>query len=109
MNAQKPILVTGGAGFIGSNLVRSLNDNGREDIVIVDTVTAPKTPNIKNLRYKEIVDKKRFRCMLRDGFFDANSFQVMIHEGACSNTTETDETYLRDNNCGYSNDLLQFS
>ncbi len=101
----RPIIVTGGAGFIGCNLIRELNSRGEERIVVVDE--PPCDPNKKNnlraIRFLDFLDKDAFRQSLRH----ENSFRAsaVFHLGACSSTTETDEAYLRDNNFRYTREL----
>ena len=94
------IVVTGGAGFIGSNIVKGLNDAGYEDIVIVDNLKkSEKHLNMNRLKFSDYIDKS--------GFFDvfdelASEIQVVFHDGACSDTMETDGKYMMENNYDYS-------
>lgn len=106
---MKPsFIVTGGAGFIGCNLVKALNERGNTDIVVVDHLNHPgKQRNLDRLRYRSYYDKTEFRSMLRAG--KAPSVSGVFHMGACSSTLETDESYLTDNNFQYSVDLCEWS
>ena len=109
MPALKPsFIVTGGAGFIGSNLVKALNERGHTDIVVVDHLNHPgKQRNLDRLQYQSYYDKAEFRSMLRTGKVAAA--RGVFHIGACSSTLETDELYLADNNYQYSVDLCEWS
>ncbi len=108
MSAKLSFIVTGGAGFIGSNLVKALNERGHADIVVVDHLNHPgKQRNLDRLRYQSYYDKTEFRSMLRAG--TAPSVTAVFHLGACSSTLETDESYLTDNNFQYSVDLCEWS
>lgn len=99
------IIVTGGAGFIGSCVIRTLNDAGIEDIIIVDNIsTTNKWMNMRNKKYIEYVHKSQFLdCLsLYDGITS------IIHMGACSATTERDFDYLWNNNFEYTKTLWNY-
>ena len=105
---KERFLVTGGAGFIGSNLVQALNNRGCREIIVVDHCNHPaKRRNLERLQYGDYIDKADFREMLRKG--RAPKVSGVFHLGACSSTTESDEAYLRDNNFQYTRDLCQWS
>ncbi len=96
------IIVTGGAGFIGSAIIAGLNMRGIDDILIVDALGVDeKWKNLRNLRYVDYVEADDFFEMLAAG--EVNwSVEAIIHMGACSDTTETDATFLVNNNYGCS-------
>ena len=98
------IIVTGGAGFIGSNIVKSLNEDGYNDIIIVDSLNLKKENNIKDCKYTEIIDKDKF-IKDRSNILIQNS-DFLFHQGACSDTTNLDENYMNNNNFIYSKILL---
>lgn len=93
------IVVTGGAGFIGSNLVKGLNDAGYEDIIIVDNLKkSEKHLNMNRLKFMDYIDKNEFFEMFDDL---AKEVDVVFHQGACSDTMETDGKYMMENNYDY--------
>ncbi len=103
------IVVTGGAGFIGSAVVWKLNHMGADKIIIVDELGKDdKWKNLNGLRYSDFIHKNDFMGMVlqRSVPFKINS---IIHLGACSATTEKDADYLMDNNVHYSQELAKFS
>ncbi len=101
-------IVTGGAGLIGSNIVRELNSRGCTDILVVDHLNHPgKQANLDSLKYAEYMDRTEFRKSFLSGGTGAVS--GVFHLGACSSTTETNQAYLDDNNTGYTKDLCEWS
>jgi ADP-L-glycero-D-manno-heptose 6-epimerase len=100
-------IVTGGAGFIGSNLVRSLAKNGRDDIVVVDDLEdGHKFVNIADLPIADYLDKDDFLKRLSSDIAFAKGVKAIFHQGACSETTEWNGRYMMKNNYGYSQSLL---
>jgi ADP-L-glycero-D-manno-heptose 6-epimerase len=99
------IVLTGGAGFIGSNLLKKLNDEGCDDILIVDSLgSGEKWKNLVGHSFKDFVHKSEFVARLKNNEFPP--IDVIYHLGACSSTTEKDADYLLENNFHYSRDLL---
>lgn len=103
------IIVTGGAGFIGSNIVKELNNRGRDDIIVVD--------NLKNgVKFKNIADCEIADYMSKEDFIDhinankpfSNKIDAFFHEGACSSTTEWDGKFIMENNYEYSKSILHY-
>jgi len=101
-------VVTGAAGFIGSNLVKALNERGIVDIIAVDDLTeAGKFKNLVDCEIADYLDRHEFMEYLMAGEFDSN-IEAVLHQGACSDTMETDGRYMMENNYRYSVDLLDF-
>jgi ADP-L-glycero-D-manno-heptose 6-epimerase len=104
------IVVTGGAGFIGSCIVARLNELGRSDIIIVDRwdPAGLKKKNLEGKSYSAFYDKEDFLKVMHSGRPDLPISQV-IHMGACSSTTGTDREYYRRNNFEYSCHIAQWA
>lgn len=101
------IIVTGAAGFIGSCIVRTLNDAGIDNIVAVDDIASTdKWQNLRNKRYREYIHKSRFLTRLPE--LDRGDVQAVIHLGACSSTTERDFDYLYTNNFEFTKTLWNY-
>ena len=106
------IVITGGSGFIGSNLVKFLNNNNKEEILIVEELDTykKKFDNLKDLEYLDCIDKNEF---IKDLNNQSTKYQKNIshifHLGACSKTTEQDRDYIMSTNLIYSKDLLKYS
>ncbi len=99
------IILTGGAGFIGSCVLRKLNDRGIDDVVVVDNIASTdKWMNLRNKKYREYVNKKDFLSYLDK----CERAELIIHLGACSSTTERDFDYLWDNNVSFSKLIWEY-
>jgi len=100
------IVVTGAAGFVGANLVRGLNERGETDIIAVDNLAnADKFRNLLDCEIADYLDKDEFLARLAAGDFD-DDVSAVLHQGACSDTMETDGRYMMRNNYRYSVSLL---
>lgn len=99
-------LITGAAGFIGSNIVKALNDQGVENILAVDDLTeSERFRNLRDLRIADYMDLRELRRALTVGSLDKH-ITAICHQGACADTMETDGRYMMDNNFTFSKDLL---
>jgi ADP-L-glycero-D-manno-heptose 6-epimerase len=101
------IVVTGAAGFIGSNLVRALNGRGTRDIIAVDNLEkSAKFRNLVDCDIADYIDKDAFRALLAAGKLPR--IEAILHQGACSDTMEMNGRYMMENNYRYSVDLLDW-
>ncbi len=102
------IIITGGAGFIGSALIAALNKRGITDILVVDEHGKDKCKNLVNLSFADYVEKNDFLKTVVEKKISTD-IESVFHMGACSDTTETDAEYLRKNNYEYSKILTQWT
>jgi ADP-L-glycero-D-manno-heptose 6-epimerase len=100
------VVVTGAAGFIGSNIVKGLNARGIINIIAVDDLTqGDKFLNLRDLEIDDYIDADEFYSIFAEGGF--GKVEAVFHEGACSDTMETDGKYMMDNNYGVSCSLFE--
>ena len=97
------LIVTGGAGFIGSNLVQALNARGRDDILVVDDLTDGREVRATSPapRIADYLDRGAFRDRIAAGA-DFGPVEAVFHQGACTDTTEWNGQYMLDTNFAYS-------
>jgi ADP-L-glycero-D-manno-heptose 6-epimerase len=101
-------IVTGAAGFIGANVVRALNARGERDIIAVDNLTrGDKFHNLVDCEIADYFDKEDFLEALSGGAFEGG-IEAVLHQGACSDTVESDGRYMMDNNYRWTVELLEF-
>lgn len=104
------IIVTGGAGFIGSNLIAALNERGRRDILVVDDLAdGTKFRNLADCNIADYLDKREFLDLLISGRRFPEKVEIIFHQGACTDTTEWDGRYMLENNYRYSRQVLDFA
>jgi ADP-L-glycero-D-manno-heptose 6-epimerase len=102
------VIITGAAGFIGSNITKVLGDRGEYDVIAVDDLKAgDKFVNLADCNITDYLDKDDFLHELEDGAFDG-AVAAILHQGACSDTTETDGRYMMNNNYQYSKQILGY-
>lgn len=102
------IIVTGGAGFIGSAFVAKLNAHGITDITVVDDLNSnARAKNLANKKFSQYVGKGEFIESVKNGSL-SSGVRAIVHMGACSSTTERDLEYLRTNNFDYSRILAEY-
>ena len=102
------IIVTGGYGFIGSNIIHGLNARGYRDILVVDDLTdGRKFSNIVECSITDYLDKDEFLSLIENN--ELQNVQTIFHQGACSETTEWDGKYMMAINYEYSKKLLHFA
>lgn len=102
------IIVTGGAGMIGSNIIKALNEKGISDILVVDNLkNGRKFQNLVDLDIADYMDRDDFLAQVMAGD-DFGPIEAVFHEGACSATTEWDGKYIMLNNYEYSKELLHY-
>lgn len=107
-NKQALIIVTGGAGFIGSNIVRALNQRGETNILVVDDLSdGRKFQNIVDCEIADYIDKDDFIELIKNDKY-LGHVRALFHEGACSFTTQWDGKMMMKNNYEYSKRLLHY-
>ena len=103
------IIVTGGAGFIGSNIVKALNDRGIADVIVVDNLkNGRKMLNLADLDIADYMSRESFITAIKNDENFGGHVSAIFHEGACSATIEWDGVFIMENNYEYSKALLHW-
>ena len=101
-------IVTGGLGFIGSNIIEKLNKKNITNIIIIDNFKKNKKKNLQNLKFTDIISKKTFLNKISNFNYFGN-INTIFHQGACSDTTNSDKKYMLENNFLYSKKILEYA
>lgn len=103
------IIITGGAGFVGSAMLWALNARGQDDVLVVDNVNSEgQRRNLAPLRYREVVDGSTFRRRLLAGEYDEESISAVIHLAAISSIAKQDDPHLWDINVTWSQEIIRW-
>lgn len=103
------IVVTGAAGFIGSNIIKGLNQLGITDILAVDDLTdGRKYKNLAVVKYRDYMDYQAFLQKINENDFFESDIEAVFHQGACSDTMEWDGQFMMENNYAYSKSVLHY-
>ncbi|MDY0390726.1 MAG: ADP-glyceromanno-heptose 6-epimerase [Desulfobulbus oligotrophicus] len=104
------IIVTGGLGFIGSNIIHALNARGVTDIILVDDFTdGTKFTNVSDAQVTDYLDKDEFLVRVKQGQGFNGKVDALLHQGACSATTEWNGKLVMENNFTYSKELFRYA
>ena len=108
---QGVTVVTGGAGLIGSAVIWGINNQNLDNVWLVDQWEddSLKKRNLEHLGFRRNLEVNEFRDLIRQKNPELTDIRTIIHLGACSSTTETDENYLHDNNFLYTKELCEWS
>jgi ADP-L-glycero-D-manno-heptose 6-epimerase len=102
-------VVTGGAGFVGSNIVKALNDAGTTDVLVVDDLErGPKRTNLADCRIADLLDKGKFKSLIERGALTGR-IEAVLHQGATTDTMDLDRRAMMENNHDYSLALLRWA
>lgn len=103
-------IVTGGAGFIGSHIVNAMNSMGIDDIIVVDSIGKDdeRYKNLCNCQIADYFDREEFRSLVLSGKLP-NGVKAILHQGACTDTMETDGRFMMDNNFTFSKAILHYA